>query len=374
MNQTNARERLMLSPAISRRSDETPYVVVILPAHNEEDHIVDAIRALQTQTSPPDLIIVSADNCTDDTVNLARTAGAEVFVTEGNVHKRAGAVNQPLQWLLPYLKDHDIVAMVDADTKLDAGFLENAERLLKRRYDAVGPTFDVEPTWSLITQLQNNEYARYSRITRRRGGKTLNLSGAAQTLKVKVIREVVAARVRGDLPGEDAMYNTDAISEDMELTIAVKTLGFRAMASSRCRCVTDMMPTIKDLWVQRIRWIQGGMVELRRYGYTKITKPMIVRQYLSGFNVLFTLAWIAYSIYLTSILGWQRFDYSSQPLWALVTLFFAGERAFTARKAGWRGSLVAALLVPELLYELFRQTVFVISLTRHLRRVEIRWA
>lgn len=367
-------EKVMLSPAVTRNRTEAPYVVVILPAHNEAEHITEAVNALWKQTRRPDAIIVSADNCTDDTIALAEAVGADVFITEGNRHKRAGAVNQPLQWLLPHLKDHDIVAMVDADTKLDPGFLENAERLLKRRYHAVGPTFDVEPTWNVITQLQNNEYARYSRITERRGGKTLNLSGAAQTLRVEVIRAVVAARVRGDLPGEDAMYNTDAISEDMELTIAVKTLGFKTTASARCRCVTDMMPTIKDLWVQRIRWIQGGMVELRRYGYTGVTKPMIFRQYITGFNVVFTLAWISYSIYLTTILGWHRFDYTDQPIWGLITLFFAAERAFTARKAGWRGSLVAALLVPELFYELFRQTVFVTSLVRHLRRAEIRWA
>lgn len=318
-----------------------PRVVVIIPAHNEEKCIAAAVNALWGQTHRPSMIVVSADNCTDQTVEVARAAGARVVPTVDNPHKRAGAINQPLTWLLDELDDRDVVIFTDADTTLERTFVENAMRLLRRRYDAVGPVFDAAPTWNLLEQLQHNEYVRYSRMTARRNGRTLNLSGAAQALRVGVVRAVVEARRRGDMPGEPTMYNTDAISEDMELTIVVKTLGFRTVASSRCRCVTDMMPTLKTLWVQRIRWVQGGMRELRRYGRTRVTGPMLNRQWLAGGNLLFTLAWVSYSVYLIERLGWARFDLSHQPFWLCITLFFSFERAFTARRAGWRGVLVA---------------------------------
>jgi cellulose synthase/poly-beta-1,6-N-acetylglucosamine synthase-like glycosyltransferase len=349
-------------------------MVVILPAHNEAEYIAQSVLALHKQTRTPDVILVSADNCTDDTEELARHAGASVFVTKGNTEKRSGAVNQPLVWMLPYLQESDIVVMADADTLLAPTFLENAERLLKGDYDAVGPTFDTEPTWSVVEQLQHNEYARYSRMTDRRNGRTLNLSGAAQVLTVRVIRAVIQARTQKRLPGGPAMYNTGSISEDMELTIAIKTLGFRTVASPHCRCITDMMPTIKSLWIQRIRWVQGGMVELRRYGRTPITRPMILRQWISGANIVFTALWMVYAVLLTCAVGWQRFDLMNQPLWMAFMAFFACERAFTARNAGWRGALVASLLIPEFLYDLFRQTVFITSLARHLRGTEIRWS
>lgn len=348
-------------------------VVVIIPAHNEAMGITAAVEALWAQTRRPDMVIVSADNCTDDTALLAARAGARAIPTRGNTHKRAGAVNQPLTWLLDELEDRDVVIITDADTTLKPTFVENAEKLLRRRYDAVGPVFDAAPTWNPLEQLQHNEYVRYSRMVARRNGRTLNLSGAAQALRVGVIRAVVEARRRGDLPGKPFMYNTDAISEDMELTIAVKTLRFRTVASVNCRCTTDMMKTPRTLHVQRIRWVQGGMCELERYGRTEVTKPMVNRQWLAGANVLFTLVWVTYSVYLTTRMGWARFDLIHQPFWLGVTLFFSFERAFTARKAGWRGMLVAALLLPELLYDMFRQTVFVISLTRHLRGVDIAW-
>ena len=44
---------------------------------------------------------VLADNCTDATVEVARTHGVEVVETVGNTEKKAGALNQELARLLP---------------------------------------------------------------------------------------------------------------------------------------------------------------------------------------------------------------------------------------------------------------------------------
>ena len=41
-------------------------------------------------------MVVVADNCTDDTADIARKNGAEVFTTVGNTEKKAGALNQAL--------------------------------------------------------------------------------------------------------------------------------------------------------------------------------------------------------------------------------------------------------------------------------------
>lgn len=41
-------------------------LTAMMPAHNEAATIQDAVRGLMNQTTPPDEIIVVADNCTDD--------------------------------------------------------------------------------------------------------------------------------------------------------------------------------------------------------------------------------------------------------------------------------------------------------------------
>jgi hypothetical protein len=61
------------------RRQRTPLVVAVIPAWNEALCIADTIRALQHQTRPPHLIVVVANNCTDNTAASARAAGADVL-------------------------------------------------------------------------------------------------------------------------------------------------------------------------------------------------------------------------------------------------------------------------------------------------------
>ncbi|MDX3003949.1 glycosyltransferase [Kribbella solani] len=68
-------------------------VVALVPAHNEEAALPAALDSLWQQTRRPDRVIVIADNCTDRTVDVARAAGAEVFETVANTHKKAPAAS-----------------------------------------------------------------------------------------------------------------------------------------------------------------------------------------------------------------------------------------------------------------------------------------
>ena len=108
-----------------RRAPRPPdrgLVVALIHAHNEQDRIGKAIRSLDEQSSPPDLTIVCADNCSDRTALSAQAAGADVFVTVGNEHGRTGALNQVLDLLLPLLRDDDAVLILDVDPSLEPDF------------------------------------------------------------------------------------------------------------------------------------------------------------------------------------------------------------------------------------------------------------
>ena len=101
-------------------------LTVLIPAHNEEMCLAATLESLLSQSHRPERVIVVADNCTDATAQIARDLGVEVIETVGNTHKKAGALNQALADLLPSLGDNDVVMVMDADTTLDAGFLEAA--------------------------------------------------------------------------------------------------------------------------------------------------------------------------------------------------------------------------------------------------------
>ena len=52
---------------------------VIIPAHNEERFVVDAIRSVFAQTLPPKEVVVIDDGSSDDTAAVAAAAGARVI-------------------------------------------------------------------------------------------------------------------------------------------------------------------------------------------------------------------------------------------------------------------------------------------------------
>ena len=93
-------------------------VHVVIPAHNEAAGIEATIASVWEQTVRPDDVTVVADNCTDDTAELARANGAQVFETVANRYRKAGALNQFLESQLPLLSDSDVVLVMDADTRL----------------------------------------------------------------------------------------------------------------------------------------------------------------------------------------------------------------------------------------------------------------
>src|ERR1022692_3658919 len=113
-------------PYLAQMAAERRKIVALIPAHNEEDAIRDTITSLNDQDLLPDRIIIVADNCSDDTELIACAAGVEVMATRDNPWKKAGALNQALDRILPELKDRDLVLIQDADTNLNPGFLSSA--------------------------------------------------------------------------------------------------------------------------------------------------------------------------------------------------------------------------------------------------------
>ena len=85
------------------------FVLVVIPAHNEGERIGATLRSLREQTRHADAVIVVADNCSDDTVSLALAEGVTVIETSGNTDRKAGALNQALEALLPKLDPDDVI-------------------------------------------------------------------------------------------------------------------------------------------------------------------------------------------------------------------------------------------------------------------------
>ena len=332
-------------------------VTVIVPAHNEEATLPTTLGALAQQTRLPDRVIVVADNCTDRTVAIAREMGHEAFETIDNAHKKGGALNQVLATLLPVATPSDVILVMDADTSLGPQFIDVAAGHLQEDPElaAVGGVFYGEPGNGVIGQFQRNEYTRYSLQIRQRRGRVFVLTGTATMFRAEALLDVAAAR-GVFIPGEPGkVYDTAALTEDNELTLALKSLGATMMSPPECYVVTEIMPTWRALWTQRQRWQRGALENLSAYGFTAATIRYWGQQFGIGYGtVALNSALALMLITFLAVNSWIWF-----PFWLSIGAVFLAERVLTAWKGGWRARLLAALLLPELAYDVFLQIVFV---------------
>jgi cellulose synthase/poly-beta-1,6-N-acetylglucosamine synthase-like glycosyltransferase len=342
-------------------------VVALVPAHNEAGSVGAAVDSLFAQTCRPDRVIVVADNCTDATARVAAEHGAEVWSTAGNTERKAGALNHALRSLLPTLDDSSYVLVSDADSVLAPGFVAAAlAQFEDRNMGAVGGVFHGEPGGGLLGALQRMEYTRYARELDR-GDNVWVLTGTATLHRAAVLRLLAAAR-GGALPGSRGdVYDRGALTEDMEITLAVKALGYRVSSPAACKVVTEVMPTWSALFRQRVRWQRGAIANLRTYGASRLTAPYLMQQCLMAVGMLAMGLYLAYTVWWLTAVG-LRFSM----FWSAVGTVFLVERVATVWRMGWRCRALAALMVVEWGYDLFLQTVMVRAAVESLfRRPEV---
>lgn len=351
-----------LSPWVLMRSTKGVFhgevtITALIPAHNEEKLIGATIQSLMNQDRKPDRIIVVADNCTDNTVEVAKSFGVEVFLSVDNDKKKAGALNQVLATILPGLGENDTVMIMDADTVLRQGFLSAAAKRFTddRGLSAVGGLFFGEDVPGLLAQIQKNEYTRYSREIDRRRGRVFVLTGTASIFRARALRTV--AEQRGHLlPGtKGQVYDTHALTEDNELTIALKSLGALMVSPSECMVETELMPTLGDLWRQRLRWQRGAMENIATYGVTSTTARYWSQQLGLAYSVFALWTYfLLIGLQLVSSDTWVWY-----PFWILTALIFIAEKVWTVRKSNWKAKLLAATLFIELIYDTYLGIIFV---------------
>lgn len=106
-------------------------VAVVIPAHNAEAYLADALRSVAAQTRDAAELIVVDDQSTDATAAVAREWGATVLTTPVNAGPSA-ARNLGIR-----AAASDLIAFLDADDFWNAGHLATLTGLLERFPEAV---------------------------------------------------------------------------------------------------------------------------------------------------------------------------------------------------------------------------------------------
>ncbi|GAM08215.1 beta-monoglucosyldiacylglycerol synthase [Geobacter sp. OR-1] len=237
--------------------------LVLVPAHNEQRVIGYLVDSLQRCDYPPDLIkiCVIADNCTDDTANVACMAGATVLERQDleNCGKSCAllwALSQPIAD-----SSYDSVVIFDADNLVHADFFNHANNALNRGIQAFQAV--VETKNRLDSWVTAGNYVMFSILNRitQAGRSKLGLGAHLFGTGMGFSRDLL----------EKVPWTTESITEDKEYTYRLLLSGIKVEWLGKAIVYDEKTTTAKESFHQQKRWLSGYYSDFRKYA------PLMVR-------------------------------------------------------------------------------------------------
>jgi len=100
-------------------------IAMLIFAHNEASVIGDTVENGVQALGGDDQLIIIADNCTDDTVKIAKDAGAHVYTRATSPPSSKG---QALAWFISsnqyVFQSVDFLLVLDADSRIAPNYLD----------------------------------------------------------------------------------------------------------------------------------------------------------------------------------------------------------------------------------------------------------
>ncbi|WP_432541002.1 glycosyltransferase family 2 protein [Kineococcus sp. SYSU DK002] len=282
--------RLRYKPATRR----TARMAVLLPAHNEEQDIEACLDSLLAQTRTPDLIVVIADNCTDDTVRIARRyRGIKVIETKGNTDAKVGALAAGYAEFLAG-GAFDVMVSMDADVVLDPACLADLEAELLKTPSAAAVSAKyhfAEGTggWfnRQLVRAQKLDFTQFQVRANERARRTTIVGGQCSAFRFNAVDEVARQHRR------PAPWTNETATEDAQLGLELQELGWTTVMSASARAQVGAMPTVRALSGQRAKWNAGLIALMTSMPLSKRTLPFWLQHIGLGLNVLMRLAFVA---------------------------------------------------------------------------------
>lgn len=258
---------------------------VVIAARNESAVIGELIASIKNQNYPTELIdvFVVADNCTDNTAQVARDSGAIVYERQNKTQVGKG-------YALDYI--FNIIMKSHADAGYEGFFVFDADNLLDENYVAeMNKVFD--NGYRVITSYRNSKNyssnwisagyahwfireAKYLNSARMRLGTTCAISGTGFL-------------VHKDIIEKDGGWKQYLLTEDIEFDVKCALRGEIIGYCGAAKFYDEQPVSFKESWTQRLRWTRGAYQVFTKHG-AGLIKGMFKNRSFSCFDMLMTVS------------------------------------------------------------------------------------
>ena len=294
--------------------------MAIIPAHNEAGVVANLIESLKNQDYDKNLldIYVIADNCTDNTAQIAREAGAIVYERFDETKKTKGYA---LQWFLNKKvkdgSDYDAFCVFDADNIVMPDFITQMNKKLCQGEEIVQGYRDIKnPTDSWISAGYAIFYwtmNRFYHLARYNVGLSPLINGTGFMVKMDIVRK--------------EGWDTKTLTEDIEFSLKSIAKGRKLGWAVDAKVYDEQPIGFKQSWSQRSRWTVGHL-QCAKYYTVDLIKGIAKNKTLMNFDGFLYILGIPMMLITFLLLAVNSIIYAAGGMTGMELIFNYGKYLF----------------------------------------------
>ncbi len=255
---------------VEKNYDYTPFVSILIPAHNEAEVIEDTVKNISSLNYPHFEIIVINDRSEDDTEavleNVCKQYSNVKFFsrTKDAFPGKSAVLNEAMKIALG-----DAILVFDADARVKPDFLrELIPALEPSQVGAVqARKVIINRNQNFLTRCQDNEMAldTHFQVGRDSVKGAVELRGNGELLKRTALEDVGG-------------WNEFTVTDDLDLSTRMQIKGWDVRFCPDVCVYEEGVPSYIPLLKQRRRWIEGSIRRYLEHFYDVLTsKDMSLR-------------------------------------------------------------------------------------------------
>ena len=260
----------------------------IIAARNEQAVIGNLINSIKQQNYPAELIdvIVVADNCTDDTAQIAREHGAICYERFNNMLVGKGyALDYCFNKIVEQFGDYtayDGYFIFDADNVIDKNYVKEMNKVFDRGYNVITSyrnSKNYDTNW--ITSGYSLWFIREAKY----------LNNPRMMLKTSCAVSGTGFLVNSSIIKKNNGWKFNLLTEDIQFSVVNILEGEKIGYCESAMFYDEQPTTFKQSWNQRMRWSKGFYQVMFRYGRELIARMFKKREmFVSCYDMFMTLA------------------------------------------------------------------------------------